>query len=102
MGSQEEQAQRPGSQEPPTPSQSADDKTPADPWGLERRGDKIAELAPNVNTTEVERQRHIWLAREAAKFYLTYDMAENAAPVSAFAGMIVFLSCACYLIRNDL
>lgn len=128
MGSQEEQAQRPGSQEPPTPSQNADDKTPADPWGLERRGDKIAELLPNVNTTEVERQRHIWLAREAAKFYQTYDafcrismstgtsclalffcyhcmtyvMAENAAPVSAFAGMIVFLTCACYLIRNDL
>eukprot|EP00971_Amphidinium_carterae_P023556 464737-Amphidinium_carterae.1 len=32
----------------------------ADPWGLERRGDGIPELAPDVNE-ETEKQRHIWL-----------------------------------------
>lgn len=44
----------------------------SDPWGLERRGDHIPELHPLVNTS-CAKQRHIWLAREAGKFYLTHE-----------------------------
>lgn len=99
----------------------------ADPWGLERRGDGIPELAPDVNV-QAERQRHIWLIREASKFYQTYDafsrvsmsagtcslatfmcyyclsyvLTENAAPAAAWGGMIVFSGSAVVIIVNDM
>jgi len=99
----------------------------SDPWGLERRGDNLQELAPDVNVG-VERQRHIWLVREAAKFYQTYDaycrismsagtsnlaiffcyycmtyvLTENAAPTAAWAGVLVFVICSLTLLRSDL
>ncbi|CAK0804484.1 unnamed protein product, partial [Prorocentrum cordatum] len=45
----------------------------ADPWGLERRGDDIAELQPGVNSADVHKQRHVWLMREACRYCQTYD-----------------------------
>jgi len=99
----------------------------SDPWGLERRGDDVVELAPDVNI-QTERQRHIWLVREAAKFYQTYDafcrismsagtsnlatffcyycmtyvLTENASPIAAGGGMVLFIACALSLLRCDL
>lgn len=87
----------------------------SDPWGLERHGDDIRELAPDVNSNAAK-QRHIWLAREAASFYqtheafsrvmlslgtiylaqfmcylcLSYTLLSNAAPVPAFSGVFAF------------
>lgn len=101
---------------------------PSDPWGLERNGEDIRELQPGVNTTHVEQQRHIWHVREAARFYQTYDafcrvclsagtsslatffsffclsyvLTENAAPIAAWAGMLVFAGISVLLIGNDL
>ena len=45
---------------------------PVDPWGLERSAEATPELHPDVNY-DVEKQRHVWLIREAAKFFNTYD-----------------------------
>mmetsp|Transcript_112440 Transcript_112440/g.195042 ORF Transcript_112440/g.195042 Transcript_112440/m.195042 type:complete len:860 (-) Transcript_112440:58-2637(-) len=87
----------------------------SDPWGLERYGNDIRELAPDVNSNAAK-QRHVWLAREAASFYqtheafsrvmlslgtiylaqfmcylcLSYTLLSNAAPVPAFAGVFAF------------
>mmetsp|Transcript_7175 Transcript_7175/g.15610 ORF Transcript_7175/g.15610 Transcript_7175/m.15610 type:complete len:954 (+) Transcript_7175:168-3029(+) len=112
----------------PTPMmQTIEEKATADPWGLERPGEGIAELAPDVNA-HVERQRHIWLVREASKYYQTYDafcrislsagtssfstflcyfcmsyvLTENAAPAAAWGGMAVFIACAMVIMRGDL
>eukprot|EP00928_Gymnodinium_smaydae_P037934 TRINITY_DN26273_c0_g3_i1.p1 TRINITY_DN26273_c0_g3~~TRINITY_DN26273_c0_g3_i1.p1 ORF type:complete len:925 (+),score=200.19 TRINITY_DN26273_c0_g3_i1:350-3124(+) len=106
---------------------AAEPPVASDPWGLERQPEGISELAADVNT-RTERQRHIWLVREAARYYQTYDafcrvsmgvgtsclstffcyyclsyvLTENAAPVAAWAGMVVFSSCALVLMRQDL
>jgi len=90
--------------------------TTSDPWGLERRGDDIPELHPLVND-QCAKQRHIWLVREAGKFYLTHEafcrvamnlgasylalffsyycltycLVEDGSPQAAFAGMVVFV-----------
>jgi len=98
----------------------------ADPWGLERRGEGLSELDPNVNH-DVEKQRHVWLIRESAKFFNTYDAfcrvsmsagtsslatffcfyclayvcTELAAPVGAWAGMFVFCGITLLLLRTD-
>jgi len=99
----------------------------SDPWGLERRGDNIAELAYDVNERTSE-QRHIWLVREAAMFYQTYDgfcriamslgtsslatffcyfcltyvLTENAAPIAAWTGMGIFGALSLVIFRLDL
>lgn len=99
----------------------------ADPWGLERRGDGIVELDPGVNGSNLEKQRHIWLVRESAKFFNTYDAfcrvcmnagtsqlsvffcfwclaytcTELAAPVGAWAGMFIFTCITLLLLRTD-
>eukprot|EP00927_Polykrikos_kofoidii_P038293 TRINITY_DN32636_c0_g2_i1.p1 TRINITY_DN32636_c0_g2~~TRINITY_DN32636_c0_g2_i1.p1 ORF type:complete len:872 (+),score=131.61 TRINITY_DN32636_c0_g2_i1:226-2841(+) len=99
----------------------------ADPWGLERCGDHFPELAPDANVN-TEKQKHIWLVREAARFFQTYDafcrismsagttslatffcyfclsyvLTEVAAPVAAWAGMAIFISCALVILRQDL
>lgn len=94
----------------------------SDPWGLERRGDNIPELHPLVNTN-CAKQRHIWLAREAGKFYLTHEafcrvamsvgisyqamffayycltycLVEDGAPAAALVGMLI---CVCLSMAN--
>lgn len=99
----------------------------ADPWGLERRGGSFHELQPDVST-RVEAQRHIWLIREASKFYQAYDafsrvamsagtcslatslcylclshvLTEHAAPAQAAGGMVGFGSAAFVIICNDM
>lgn len=99
----------------------------ADPWGLERRGDDIQELALGVNTSEVDKQRHVWLLREASRFFQSYDafcrlainigtsslatffsfhclsylQGEIRSPIAAWAGMIVFNIASIILIRSD-
>jgi len=45
---------------------------PADPWGLERRGDDIAELGCKLGS-DVASLRHIALARQAMKHWQSYD-----------------------------
>eukprot|EP00927_Polykrikos_kofoidii_P048985 TRINITY_DN43138_c0_g1_i1.p1 TRINITY_DN43138_c0_g1~~TRINITY_DN43138_c0_g1_i1.p1 ORF type:complete len:899 (-),score=104.20 TRINITY_DN43138_c0_g1_i1:294-2990(-) len=98
-----------------------------DPWDLERRGDHFPELAPDVNVN-TDKQKHIWLVREASKFFQTYDafcricmsagttslatffsyfclsylLTETAAPVPAWAGMAIFTSCTLVILRQDL
>jgi len=114
-------------QESSTGGMTVEEQVSADPWGLERRGDNIPELAPTVNR-ETERQRHIWLVREAGRYYHAYDafcrismsagtswfavflcyyclsyvLTENAAPVAAGAGMLIFLGCSLVIMRADL
>eukprot|EP00931_Biecheleriopsis_adriatica_P030767 TRINITY_DN1809_c0_g1_i1.p1 TRINITY_DN1809_c0_g1~~TRINITY_DN1809_c0_g1_i1.p1 ORF type:complete len:883 (-),score=188.21 TRINITY_DN1809_c0_g1_i1:99-2747(-) len=99
----------------------------ADPWGLERRGEGILELDPEVNGTALEKQRHVWLIREAAKYFNTYDAfcrvcmsvgtsslsvffcfyclayvcTELAAPVAAWGGMLIFCAITLLLLRTD-
>lgn len=99
---------------------------PVDPWGLERSAGDTPELHPDVNCA-VEKQRHVWLIREAAKFFQTYDAfcrvsmsagtsslatffcfyclayvcTELAAPVAAWAGMFVFCGITLLLLRTD-
>mmetsp|Transcript_52155 Transcript_52155/g.169404 ORF Transcript_52155/g.169404 Transcript_52155/m.169404 type:complete len:1017 (+) Transcript_52155:196-3246(+) len=101
---------------------------PCDPWGLERSGSNMSELQPGVNSSQLEQQQHIWHAREAARFYQTYDafcrvcmsagtsslasffaffclsyvLTENAAPVAAWAGVLVFSAIGIILIGTDL
>mmetsp|Transcript_8212 Transcript_8212/g.19258 ORF Transcript_8212/g.19258 Transcript_8212/m.19258 type:complete len:664 (-) Transcript_8212:18-2009(-) len=98
----------------------------SDPWGLESRGEGLSELDPNVNH-DLEKQRHVWLIRESAKFFNTYDAfcrvsmsagtsslatffcfyclayvcTELAAPVGAWAGMFVFCGITLLLLRTD-
>ncbi|CAE7854380.1 unnamed protein product, partial [Symbiodinium sp. KB8] len=86
----------------------------------------LSELDPNVNH-DVEKQRHVWLIRESAKFFNTYDAfcrvsmsagtsslatffcfyclayvcTELAAPVGAWAGMFVFCGITLLLLRTD-
>lgn len=102
-------------------------EAPSDPWGLERSAEGFAELRPEVNQ-QVEKQRHVWLIREAARFYQTYDafcrislsagtsslaqffaffcltyvLTENAAPIAAWAGMFVFSATSIMFMRIDL
>mmetsp|Transcript_95840 Transcript_95840/g.228271 ORF Transcript_95840/g.228271 Transcript_95840/m.228271 type:complete len:808 (-) Transcript_95840:110-2533(-) len=97
-----------------------------DPWGLERSAEGTPELKPDVNHA-VEGQRHVWLIREAAKYFTTYDAfcrvsmsagtsslatffcfyclayvcTELAAPVAAWAGMFVFCGITLMLLRTD-
>eukprot|EP00403_Amphidinium_massartii_P027125 CAMPEP_0178391890 /NCGR_PEP_ID=MMETSP0689_2-20121128/11396_1 /TAXON_ID=160604 /ORGANISM="Amphidinium massartii, Strain CS-259" /LENGTH=882 /DNA_ID=CAMNT_0020012447 /DNA_START=104 /DNA_END=2752 /DNA_ORIENTATION=+ len=99
----------------------------SDPWGLERNGENLPELASDVND-ETEKQRHIWLVREAAMFYQTYDafcriclsagtsslatffsyfcisyvLTENAAVTGAFCGTVVFVTISLVIFRLDL
>mmetsp|Transcript_15230 Transcript_15230/g.27105 ORF Transcript_15230/g.27105 Transcript_15230/m.27105 type:complete len:899 (-) Transcript_15230:15-2711(-) len=100
----------------------------ADPWGLERSGqESILELDPAVNASKIEKQRHVWLIREAAKFFNTYDAfcrvcmsagtsslatffcfwclsyvcTEIGAPVAAWGGMFIFSSITLLLLRTD-
>mmetsp|Transcript_19685 Transcript_19685/g.34916 ORF Transcript_19685/g.34916 Transcript_19685/m.34916 type:complete len:872 (+) Transcript_19685:152-2767(+) len=99
----------------------------ADPWGLERTGEGISELDPEVNGSMIEKQRHVWLIRESAKFFNTYDAfcrvclsvgtsslaiffcfyclayvcTELAAPVGAWGGMIIFSAITLLLLRTD-
>mmetsp|Transcript_129458 Transcript_129458/g.224840 ORF Transcript_129458/g.224840 Transcript_129458/m.224840 type:complete len:957 (-) Transcript_129458:60-2930(-) len=99
---------------------------PADPWGLERQANFV-ENAPDVNE-QTASQRHIWLAREAAKYYETYDafcrvsmsagtvalatffcyyclsyvLTENASPIGAAAGVCSFAGVALVLLRLDM
>jgi len=99
----------------------------ADPWGLERQGEGIMEVDSEVNGSMIEKQRHVWLIRESAKFFNTYDAfcrvclsvgtsslsiffcffclayvcTELAAPVGAWAGMIIFSSITLLLLRTD-
>lgn len=54
-------------------SGQASSELPADPWGLERRGDGLQELQPEVNSGNIEKQRHVWLLSEASRFFQTYD-----------------------------
>lgn len=98
-----------------------------DPWGLERRGDDIPELHPLVND-QTSKQRHIWLVREAAKYYLTHEafcrvsmnlgtsylamffsyycltycLVEDGAPQAAFCGMVMFVCLSLVLIGMDM
>lgn len=127
MGRQEQRVQ--GSEYPgdDSPARAPGDEGPSDPWGLERRGNDIIELAPDVNEQTVN-QRHIWLAREAALFYQTYDafcriclsagtasiatffcyfcltyvLTENAAPAAAWAGMLCFVALSLVIVKLDL
>mmetsp|Transcript_60478 Transcript_60478/g.129748 ORF Transcript_60478/g.129748 Transcript_60478/m.129748 type:complete len:877 (-) Transcript_60478:84-2714(-) len=125
----------PEAQDPPQPvspggpsaGRNEDEPISSDPWGLERSGLDIQELAPDVNMQN-ERQRHIWLVREAAKFYKTYDafcrismsagtmclgtffayysmtyvLTELSAPAAAWAGTMIFMASALCLFKNDL
>lgn len=103
------------------------DGAAGDPWGLERTGAHIPELEPTVNSSRIEKQRHVWLIREAAKFYNTYDAfcrvctsfgtsslstffcfwcladvcTELAAPIAAWGGMAIFSSISLLLLRTD-
>jgi hypothetical protein len=124
--------EEPGVPNSPLSFGRAGDSVPqaSDPWGLERRGDSglgITELAPTVNA-KVESQRHVWLVREAAQHYETYDafcrialstgtcslaiflcyyclsyvLTENASPMAAWCGMLAFLCIAIVLLRLDM
>eukprot|EP00933_Yihiella_yeosuensis_P020844 TRINITY_DN16639_c0_g1_i4.p1 TRINITY_DN16639_c0_g1~~TRINITY_DN16639_c0_g1_i4.p1 ORF type:complete len:881 (+),score=174.01 TRINITY_DN16639_c0_g1_i4:171-2813(+) len=119
----------------PSGQQAGDDRAPpadadgmaSDPWGLERNGVGITELEPGVNSTRIEQQRHVWLIREAAKFFNTYDAfcrvclsfgtsslatffcfwclayscTELAAPVASWGGMAIFSCISLLLLRTD-
>lgn len=119
----------PGGAPPALPpvDEDVEEGATADPWHLERPGTDISELAPDVNTA-TERQRHIWLVREAQKFYQTYDafcricmsagtsslavffcyfclsrvLTELAAPAAAWGGMVIFISCSLVVMHSDL
>jgi hypothetical protein len=108
---------------------AADDATvkASDPWGLERRGDDIPELAPDVNE-KTERQRHVYQCRDAQNYYASYDafcricmnagtmsfanflcyycltyvLTENASPVAAWGGMLAYIAIAVVLLRLDM
>lgn len=125
--SQEEAAETSTSPRRSAPPLQSEESVASDPWGLERRASIIPELAPDVNVQN-ERQRHIWLIREASKFYQTYDafcrvsmsagtcslatffcyfclsyvLTENAAPVAAWCGMIGFGAAGVVIIGNDM
>mmetsp|Transcript_89954 Transcript_89954/g.140889 ORF Transcript_89954/g.140889 Transcript_89954/m.140889 type:complete len:888 (+) Transcript_89954:66-2729(+) len=101
---------------PKLPNDIQSDSAPSDPWGLERRGDDIAELQPDVND-QCAKQNHIWLMREAGKYYLTYEafcrvamslgtsylslffayycltycLVEDGSPIAAYTGMTIFV-----------
>lgn len=107
-------------------TQQGGDARPVDPWGLERSAEDTPELQADVNNA-VEKQRHVFLIREAAKFFNTYDAfcrvsmsagtsslatffcfyclayvcTELAAPVAAWAGMFVFCGITLLLLRTD-
>lgn len=98
-----------------------------DPWGLERSGSASIELAPDVNS-DTAKQRHVWLAREAASFYqtheafsrvtltlgtsylaqfmcyfcLSYTMLTNAATVPALCGVVAFSAISLGMLWLDL
>jgi len=113
---------------PPTLPAADASQGASDPWGLERPGAEFEELQGGVNSNQVERQRHIWLAREASRFYQTYDafcrislsagtnslavffcfyclsyvLTENAAPAAAVAGAFAFCILSIMIMRHDL
>lgn len=100
----------------------------SDPWGLERPGNDVEELQPDVNSVKIEQQRHIWHVREAGRYYQTYDafcrvcmsagtsslssffsffclsyvLTENAAPIAAWAGTIAFAAINIIIMGIDL
>lgn len=108
-----------GRQGPASPKLAGDlqsESAPSDPWGLERRGDDLPELQPDVND-QCAKQEHIWLIREAGKYYLTYEafcrvtmslgtsylalffcyycltygLVEDGSPIAAYTGMTIFV-----------
>ena len=58
-----------------------------DPWGLERSAEATPELHPDVNF-DVEKQRHVWLIREAAKCATSIGL--------------LYYTMLCYAIRYDM
>jgi len=65
---------------------------PADPWGLERRGDRIYELGCDTGH-DVAKLRHVMLTRRAATYWQTYDA---FARVSMSFGTSQLLLSMCY------
>lgn len=98
-----------------------------DPWGLERRGDKIFELDGTIRQDPRD-LRHIQLVREAQQHWQSYDgfarvsmsigtnqlvfalsyyvlgyvLVSNHAVVAAWLAVVLFVSIACGMIRLDM
>lgn len=105
----------------------AGDDGSTDPWGLERRGDKIFELDGTIRGDPRD-LRHIQLVREAMQYWQSYDgfarvsmsvgtnqlvfalsyyvlgyvLISNHAVIAAWLAVILFVSIACGLIRLDM
>mmetsp|Transcript_142855 Transcript_142855/g.247569 ORF Transcript_142855/g.247569 Transcript_142855/m.247569 type:complete len:903 (-) Transcript_142855:147-2855(-) len=98
-----------------------------DPWGLERRGDKIFELDGTIRGDPRD-LRHIQLVREAMQYWQSYDgfarvsmsvgtnqlvfalsyyvlgyvLISNHAVIAAWLAVVLFVAIACGLIRLDM